>query len=361
MLEVSDREILAGSFKVKAEDRLYWKVTLAGERNWSLNTSPAEAVPAGRRQWLARQFREREASSSAVRDLFPHTAQETRLETHLADLADCATVAGWWLELWGARRRRVCLDLKMQGLVPGLGQVIRITSRAPGFTGGALALIQHNLSYDGVITLQAGSAPGTSDLMDQAYPAWEPLFGLGEGGLGQYGLGGYLTPEQVQTFFPAGTLRIIYFDEVRARYWRLLLEDADNPNGYLQAGRVILDFYRQSSRMVASGMKITAQDPSKVSYSKGGQAWRDARTKYRTGTYRYQYIPENQTYGLFFAMLQELGVGVSFVADFFHGDSQVSRRLHNQLYCHIPAGALPPLENLTPNYGHVTLTVRESR
>lgn len=225
----------------------------------------------------------------------------------------------------------------------------------------ALALIQHNLSYDGVITLQAGSAPGTSDLMDQAYPAWEPLFGLGEGGLGQYGLGGYLTPEQVRTFFPAGTLRIIYFHEVRARYWRLLLEDADNPDGYLQAGRVILDFYRQSSRMVASGMKITAQDPSKVSYSKGGQAWRDARTKYRTGTYRYQYIPENQTYGLFFAMLQELGVGVSFVADFFHGDSQVSRRLHNQLYCHIPAGALPPLENLTPNYGHVTLTVRESR
>jgi hypothetical protein len=225
----------------------------------------------------------------------------------------------------------------------------------------ALALIQHNLTYDGQITITAGSSPGASDLFSQTWPAWEPLFGFGEGGSGVHGLGGYLTPAEVETYFPAGTMRLIYFDEVRARYWRITLADAGAPDGWLEAGRLILDYCRQSTRMVSSPMRITPQDPSLVTYSKGGQAWRDAQTKFRTGTYRYEYIPDNQTYGLFFAMIQELGAGVSFAADFFHGDSQVSRRLHNQLYCHIPAGALPPLENVTPNYGHVELTVRESR
>ena len=225
----------------------------------------------------------------------------------------------------------------------------------------ALALIQHNLTYDGRITITAGSSAGAGDLFSQTWPAWEPLFGFGEGGFGEHGLGGYLTPDEAATYFPAGTMRLIYFDEVRARYWRVTLADAANPDGWLEAGRLILGCFRQSTRMVSSPMRITPQDPSLVTYSKGGQAWRDAQTKFRMGSYRYEYIPDNQTYGLFFAMLQELGAGVSFAADFFHGDRQMSRRLHNQLYCHIPAGALPPLENVSPNYGHVELTVRESR
>jgi len=104
-LEVTDLDILANTFSVKAERRLYWKVAIAGDRNWSVNSNPHENTPADRVTWLAEKFREREASSSAVQALYPDTAQEKRMETHLADLADCATVAGWWLGLFGARRR----------------------------------------------------------------------------------------------------------------------------------------------------------------------------------------------------------------------------------------------------------------
>jgi hypothetical protein len=48
-------------------------------------------------------------------------------------------VAGWWLGLFGARRRLVSFGVKMQGLEPDLGDVVKVASNAPGLEAGALA------------------------------------------------------------------------------------------------------------------------------------------------------------------------------------------------------------------------------
>ena len=225
----------------------------------------------------------------------------------------------------------------------------------------SLAIINHNLTAEGAFTIKAGSSAGADDIMSAQYQAWETLFGWGEGGYGEHGFGGFLTEEEIAIYFPAGPMRVIYFDPASARYWTIGFSNPSNNDGYLQVGRLILDRYRQSSRMIAIGAGATPQDPSKVSYSKGGQPWRDARTKYREVSHRYEYIPANQTYGLFYEMLQRVGVGVSFVADLFHGDTMVGRRLQNQLYCHLPEGGVPPLEQDVANLGHVELSLRETR
>ena len=156
--EFTDVEILEDSFSVDAEDTLLYKMTIQGNRCWTTDTNPAESVSADRREWLAEQFRQREAVSSATQSLFPDLAQTDSLETHLVDLDDCAAVAQWWLDLFGQRRFVANIAVKMQGVAVELGQVVRITSEAPMLSGGQLARvtsITENHGQDNKVNLEA--------------------------------------------------------------------------------------------------------------------------------------------------------------------------------------------------------------
>ncbi|MCB2186478.1 MAG: hypothetical protein KQJ78_08680 [Deltaproteobacteria bacterium] len=222
-----------------------------------------------------------------------------------------------------------------------------------------LALVNHNLTAFGAISLAAGTLAGGDDLKNDTYPAWEPLFGFGEGGFGETGYGGYLTPEEVAAYFPAGTLRVIYFDQVVARFWRVSLADPGNPAGHVEAGRLLLDAYRSSGRGVSEGMENAPRDPSSITYSKGGQPWRDRQTKFREASYRYDQVDPGETWGTWYATVQQLGVGVSFVGDFLAGLGILGGRLHNQLYCHLTEPAAVEVGALCR--GSLALSVRESR
>ena len=137
-LELSDRELLECA--AAPEERLFWQATLAGERNWTTMTRPDEAVTPDRRQWLALEFRERQAALSDLRSVFP-LAGATHQETHLADLEDCALAAGWWLELLGCRRRVFTCQVKMQPLQVELGQVVRLVRERWGLEQGCLGRV----------------------------------------------------------------------------------------------------------------------------------------------------------------------------------------------------------------------------
>lgn len=223
-----------------------------------------------------------------------------------------------------------------------------------------LAVLNHNLTAYGEITVQAGTGVGDSSLMNETFDAQEILFGFGEGGFGEHGFGGYLTTNEIATYFPAGALRVIYFDQVWSKYWRIKFADPNNPAGYIEVGRLLLDAYRQSEQGVALGMPNTPDDPSLVSYSEGGQTWKTSKKRYRTASYTYPYVSANQSYGLWYSLLQELGVGSHFVGDFLYGTGNLSMRMHNQLYCHIPAGGLSGITLLEKGQSNFSLSVRES-
>ena len=251
---------------------------------------------------------------------------------------------------------------------PLRGKVWRTTSAADQYLDldlgaerdcNVLALVDHNLTFHGTLGLQAGDSPGDNSRLDAEFEAWEPIWGAGEGGAGLHGAGGYLSPEEVATYYPAGTLRIIYFPQKAARHWRLSLHDPDHPQGYLQVGRIFLHYFRGAGVGVAEPMENLARDPSRLSYSKGGQVWRDRETKFRDSAYQFNDIPSHHIYGLWFAMKQELGVGRSFVADFFPGDPQSSRRLMNQFYCHLVE--IDSIKTEADGRAHLKLSVRESR
>lgn len=225
-----------------------------------------------------------------------------------------------------------------------------------------LAVVQHNLDYDGTFCVAGGSSSGASDTYCQSFDAWIPLFGAGEGGAGEHGAGGYLTKDEIGTYFPAGVLRIMYFGaNYRARYWSIGLLNAANDDGYVEAGRAVLGYYNASGVGVSGPLVNTPQDPSRITYSRGGQAWRDARTKYRTASYQFQFIAEEDIYTTWFALVQRLGVGVSFVADMYPENGNYSRNLMNQFYGHIPQGGINPIQTQLPAFGFTAMEIRESR
>jgi len=71
------------------------------------------------------------------------------------------------------------------------------------------------------------------------------------------------------------------FTEDTKQFWRLEFSNVDNPEDYLQMGRVFLGGYFESSRQFARGWEEMLIDPSVVSESEGGQQWVDLKQKYR--------------------------------------------------------------------------------
>ena len=124
-LTLTDVELL--DMKVRPEQRLWWKVSVKANRCWSPTSSPASGVSASRRQWLAEQYRERSASDEAIRNTWPAATEGGPHQTLLESLDDAATVAGWWLELFGRQRLRVEATTKLQPLKVRLGDVVRIS------------------------------------------------------------------------------------------------------------------------------------------------------------------------------------------------------------------------------------------
>jgi len=222
---------------------------------------------------------------------------------------------------------------------------------------GAVAVVNHNLSQAGRFIVQAGTSQGDASLLDITEDAWEPLYGFGEGGFGEHSFGGYLSDEEIAIYYPAGSLRLIYFDQVDARHWRITLSEPDHPDGYVEAGRIMLDAYRSSQRGVSLGLEMLPVDPSPVSYSLGGQAWVDQRPAYRQMTVTYRGAPD--ALDLWYAVLQEVG-RAPFVGDFLHDHPAVSARLRAQLYCHLPQDGGQSIRLGYGNRGEVQLTVRES-
>lgn len=233
-------------------------------------------------------------------------------------------------------------------------------------TINGLAIINHNMTTSASITVQAGTSAGGSDLYSGVFAPWESLWGFGEGGFGLHGFGGYLSPSEVGVYFPAGTLCLIELPtSITARYWKITVDDSTN-SGNVRVGRLIMDSFWETERYPRTGMQNTPVDPSTVSYSVGGQAWRDNLTKFREAIITFEDVPESESYGLFYAMLLQVGVGVSFVADLIPDAEVMGQKYHNRLYCHIPdsnggGSGIEPLTETILARTNVNLHLRESR
>jgi hypothetical protein len=77
-----------------------------------------------------------------------------------------------------------------------------------------------------------------------------------------------------------------YFPSAKTyQWWRLLVQDATNPDGYLRGGRPFLGGYFEPSRNCHKDWKKTIVDLSEIDYSLGGQAFANEKDVY----YRFDF------------------------------------------------------------------------
>lgn len=88
----------------------------------------------------------------------------------------------------------------------------------------------------------------------------------------------------------------------RFRWWRFDVEDADNADGYFQAGRLILADAWQSSRGFDYGRGTGFMDPSSVAVAAGGQLWPQRREPRRSESFNIPLLPEDEFYGRVFPL-----------------------------------------------------------
>ena len=148
-----------------------------------------------------------------------------------------------------------------------------------------VGLMNHNLSSDATIRVQGASDAGfTSVLFDTTYDALDPSFGWGEFPWGMVGWGGYSSEGWEYQF------TVKWITLTVARYWRLIITDTTNADGYVQAGRLILGQYWTPHANMQWGYSLDWHDPSEVVRTRGG-SWRsDNKTPYRVSSVHVRWL-----------------------------------------------------------------------
>lgn len=98
------------------------------------------------------------------------------------------------------------------------------------------------------------------------------------------------------------------FTSATARYWRIDLDDAAAPGGYLEAGRVFLGPSWTPSVPQLFDWAPFVHDPSILGRSYGGQTFADQRPKRRGLMFVLDYMNEAEMYGNAFRLGFEQGI-----------------------------------------------------
>jgi hypothetical protein len=221
-----------------------------------------------------------------------------------------------------------------------------------------LAFIDHNLSVTGTIRIKASDTAGGSDLLDLNIAAWQPIIGFGEDRFGDWGFGGTLL-EADRSWYAPNPIRIIYREDmvkygtgvlfgggttygqvldpaaqirVTARHVTLEFTDDDNPDGYIELGRLFVCQYTDFGFNFQS-ISHGSVDDSEITRSLGSQAWVTKkiplRRKIELSFDALQYLDK---YWTFKFMVEKMGITGAYIIDCFPSNDLPSQNFHSILY-----------------------------
>ena len=140
VLVLEDSDLL--DFTWKPETRLYWKATLAGDRNYTPSGSVDDAVAQADLQWLKEQWRERSASDEAIKALYPRAEETPTHQTHVSQLEHLALAAAGFLSRFGQGRRYMTATIKDVGLLVERGDPVLVCRNRFGLQAGRLGTVE---------------------------------------------------------------------------------------------------------------------------------------------------------------------------------------------------------------------------
>lgn len=151
----------------------------------------------------------------------------------------------------------------------------------------AFAIIEANLTGDSQIQIELATDSGYTSLeLDVTIDGALPLHGLGEGPLGLDGLGGFSDEAEIQN------LRTYFFDGIIYRYGRITITDTGNPDGYIQAGKIMVGKSWQPTINHDWGASRRRVKDSTITRTRGGGARSSPATSYRVISVGFSWLDE---------------------------------------------------------------------
>lgn len=127
-----------------------------------------------------------------------------------------------------------------------------------------------------------------------AVRAWPIIGGHGALPWGVWSWGDLLGEEDA-AYYTITALQLLP-EAVVARYLRIDIDDTGNPDGFVQAGRLIAGPAYRPSYNLDYGWEIGFVDESGIDRSRGGQTWVDERPRYRVARFTLSGISEAELY-----------------------------------------------------------------
>lgn len=169
----------------------------------------------------------------------------------------------------------------------------------------SLAIAGHNLSSTAVITVQGNVADEwISPAFEEEFDAWEPVIGYGEGWYGEGGYGGYIAADEQPRY---QTIIRFLASTQYYRYWRIKITDISNPDGYIEIGRGFLGYAFQPQVNFTWDWEMIPVDPSVVTKSQGGQAFKDEKTPYTVIKFKLEELQDTEAFYKMMRLLQDYG------------------------------------------------------
>ena len=168
---------------------------------------------------------------------------------------------------------------------------------------GVVALIRHNFSQGSSWRIRVGDDPNfATAAYDSGWvDVWPKFEEFGTLPWGVFQWGG-LVPQEVATQITLSAYHLLPMPVV-AQQLRIDIDDAANPAGYLQAGRLVAGPAYRPSRDMLYGWSIGFEDPSVVSKSRGGQTWIDVQERFRVLRFTLSNLNENEAFNNVFDYL----------------------------------------------------------
>lgn len=204
-----------------------------------------------------------------------------------------------------------------------------------------LALLRHNLTQGGRWRLRLSDAADfAAALLDTGWrDIWPEITPFGQDLWGEFIWGGKLDPDEARTY--GISAYHVLTTPLFARHLRLELDDQDNPDGYLQAGRLIAAPAWQPSRNLAYGWELRHVDESRTIRSRGGQLYVDPLPLRRRLSFTLDHLGADEMLGRAHELDREKGIAGDVLAIV---DADQPRHLH-RLAIYGALGETTPMAN----------------
>lgn len=170
----------------------------------------------------------------------------------------------------------------------------------------ALALQNHNLSQAGSWRVKLGSSAGASDIYSGSYQsAWSLSFDSGQlewGGNNWWD--GMVDDDYIRHPYIAPMLLPTWYS---ARYVRIEISDAANPDGYIQMGRIFVGSGFVPALGARYGLSEGWDDVSRLDYTLSGALVADIGRRRRWAKFELGYIRQAAEAPIVHEMLRRLG------------------------------------------------------